>query len=122
MVARLQGGGDTAVFDKNATITTLGGSNQEVDELRFEGNATLTLTENTHTLTVKKVVVAAGKNATVTSNGADKKFQIGDTNSVIELAENAVLTLDGTHTVKGIGELQLPGKGTLILKNGSSLF
>ena len=109
------GDGDTVSFGGDATISTLGGA-VTVDALKFTGNATLTLSDAANALTAKKIVVDAGKNATVTSNGGDGNFKIEDTNSVIELAENATLTLDGTRTVKGIGELQLPGKGKLVLK------
>lgn len=109
------GVGDTAVFTTDANITTLGGSDRTVDGLRFEGNATLTLTEGANTLTVKKVVVAAGKNATV-SLGTDDKLRIIDTDTIIELGDGASLTLEGLGKITGAGKLRLLGKGKLSLK------
>ena len=86
-----------------------------VAELKFTGNATLTLSDATNALTAKKVVVDAGKNATI-SLGTNERLEITDTtNTIIDLGDGASLTLEGAK-IKGAGKLQLLGKGKLILK------
>ena len=84
-------------------------------EVVFKGDATLTLKDAAHAMTVKKITVEAGKKATVNAEGDDDKFVVTDTNSIFNVGDDAVLTLKG-NTVKGVGELQLLGKGTLVLK------
>ena len=65
-------------------------------------------------MTVKKITVEAGKKAVVSSEGDDDKFVVADTNSIFNVGDDAVLTLTGKK-ITGAGELQLLGKGTLVL-------
>lgn len=108
------GANDIAVFNKSATISALGGA-VTIDALHFEGNATLTLTDASNSLTAKKVVVDAGKNATI-SLGNHDKLKVIDTDTIIELGDGASLTLEGLGKITGAGKLRLLGKGKLSLK------
>ena len=83
-------------------------------EVVFKGDATLTLKDAAHAMTVKKITVEAGKKAVVNSEGDDDKFVVADANSIFNVGDDAVLTLTGKK-ITGAGELQLLGKGTLVL-------
>ena len=111
------GAGEAAIFNKDVVIDGIGNADTTVGELKFTGDATLTLNKDADnkSLTVKKITVEAGKKATVNAEGDDDKFVVTDTNSIFNVGDDAVLTLKG-NTVKGVGELQLLGKGTLVLK------
>ena len=109
---------DTVEIPQGSVVTVADASDitNPLKEVIFKGDATLTLKDDTNALTVKKITVEAGKKAVVNSAAAvDEKFVVADTNSIVEVGEGAVLSLDGKK-VMGINKLQLPGKGTLVLK------
>ena len=108
------GAADTAIFTKDAEISTLGGPST-VDELKFTDNATLTLNGGSgQYLEVKKITVAGGKNATIDSR-SEISISLG-ANSPIEVGSGATLTIEYGGVFSGVGELQLSGGGTLDLK------
>ncbi|WP_299081088.1 hypothetical protein [uncultured Fretibacterium sp.] len=98
-------------------IDGIGNADTTVGELKFAGDATLTLNKDADnkSLTVKKITVEAGKKAVVNSEGDDDKFVVADANSIFNVGDDAVLTLTGKK-ITGAGELQLLGKGTLVLE------
>lgn len=106
---------DVAIFSSDGTVTidSVGG-NRSIAALHFKGNTTLELKDASDVLTAKKVVVDAGCNAVISLAFVDK-FSIQDTNTLIELADGASLTLAGAGSIAGAGKLQLSGKGRLIL-------
>ena len=111
------GATDTAIFTKDAEITTLEGPST-VDELKFTGTGTAKLTLNDNVvgrfLKVKKITVAGGKNATIDSR-SEISISLG-ANSPIEVGTGATLTIEYGGVFSGAGELQLSGGGTLDLK------
>ncbi|MDO4787071.1 MAG: hypothetical protein Q4A13_09010 [Fretibacterium sp.] len=106
---------DVVIFSSDGTVTidSVGG-NRSIAALHFKGNTTLELKDASDVLTAKKVVVDAGCNAVISLAFVDK-FSIQDTNTLIELADGASLTLAGAGSIAGAGKLQLSGKGRLIL-------
>ena len=111
------GAGEAAIFNKDVVIDGIGNADTTVGELKFAGDATLTLNKDADnkSLTVKKITVEAGKKAVVNSEGDDDKFVVADANSIFNVGDDAVLTLTGKK-ITGAGELQLLGKGTLVLE------
>ena len=111
------GAGEAAIFNKDVVIDGIGNADTTVGELKFTGDATLTLNKDADnkSLTVKKITVEAGKKAVVNSEGDDDKFVVADANSIFNVGDDAVLTLTGKK-ITGAGELQLLGKGTLVLE------
>ena len=109
------GAGEAAIFNKDVVIDGIGNADTTVGELKFKGDATLTLKDAAHAMTVKKITVEAGKKAVVNSEGDDDKFVVADANSIFNVGDDAVLTLTGKK-ITGAGELQLLGKGTLVLE------
>ena len=111
------GATDTAIFTKDAEITTLERPST-VDELKFTGTGTAKLTLNDNVvgrfLKVKKITVAGGKNATIDSR-SEISISLG-ANSPIEVGTGATLTIEYGGVFSGAGELQLSGGGTLDLK------
>ena len=57
-------GGEVVVFNKDVTITGLGGADQTADVLKFADNVTLTVADGVNSLTVKKLTVKEPKTKT----------------------------------------------------------
>lgn len=108
------GATDTAIFTKDAKITNLENPSKAA-ELKFTGNATLTLNGGSgQYLEVKKITVAGGKQVTIDSR-SEISISLG-ANSPIEVGSGATLTIEYGGVFSGAGELQLSGGGTLDLK------
>lgn len=111
------GAGDTAIFDKTAEINL--GMPRQVEELKFTGNATLTLNDGdgTHNLTVERITVAGDKQVTI-AQPSKICCKSGITNSpiVVGSGKEAKLTFEIHSQLMGAGNLELPGKGTLEMR------
>ena len=108
------GAADTAIFTKDAKITNLENPSK-VAELKFTGNATLTLSDTSSYLEFRKITVADNSKVTI-AQPSQIHFKSDMTDSPIEVGSGATLTIEYGGVFSGAGELQLSGGGTLDLK------
>ena len=97
------GATDTAIFTKDAKITNLENPSK-VAELKFTGNATLTLSDTSSYLEFRKITVADNSKVTI-AQPSQIHFKSDMTDSPIEVGSGATLTIEYGGVFSGAGEL-----------------